>query len=164
MAKTDVVVRLCELTDLPVLRVRERHPAASLSDKHFSLQQQGNYLFAVAFIGDEPAGTGVMDLREGPLTPELKSLWVYPALRRRGAGRALTTFLEAHASELGYEEVFFGVDPDNYEAIPMYLDLGYSPTGNHREAEYVWVDDDGAAHTRLQVDAIYRKSLMYEPR
>ncbi len=64
--------------------------------------------------------------------------------------------------ERGFEEVFLGVDPDNYSAIPLYLDLGYSPTGHHRRAEYVWFDERGETHRREQVDAIYRKSLMVQ--
>lgn len=164
MANADVIVRLCEQADLPLLRPKEPNPAANMSAKHFALQQQGDYLFAIALVADAPAGTGVLDLREGPLTPELKALWVYPEARRQGVGRALTRYLEAHATELGYEDMYFGVDPDNYEAIPMYLDLGYSPTGNHREAEYHWVDDEGAVKTRVQMDAVYRKSLLFEPR
>lgn len=159
----DVTVRLCEQADLALLREHEPNPPANVSANHFSLQQQGDYLYAIAFIGAAPVGTGVLDLRAGPMTPELKNLWVYPASRRQGAGRALTRFLEAHAAELGYEDVFFGVDPDNYEAIPMYLDLGYSPTGNHREREHSWVDEDGVSQTRIQVDAIYRKSLLFDP-
>ncbi len=161
MVAADVIIRLCEESDLPVLARHEPRPSVNMAARHFALQQEGDYIYAVAFIGDEPAGTGVLDLREGPLTPELKSLWVYPSMRRQGAGRALTTFLERIASELGFEEMFFGVDPDNFEAIPMYLDLGYSPTGNHRETEHLWVDDEGVTHTRPHLDAIYRKSLLY---
>lgn len=160
--KSQRFVRLCEESDLEALRLREPHPTAHFADKHFELQQEGAYLFAIAFIADEIVGSGVLDLRPGPLNPELKNLWVYPEHRRKGAGRALTEFLEEHAGQRGYEEVFLGVDPDNYSAIPLYLDLGYSPTGHHREAVYVWVDDSGESHSRKQMDAIYRKSLLMD--
>lgn len=155
-------VRLCEESDLDTLRTHEPHPDAHFADKHFQLQQDGHYLYAVAFTDSLTVGTGVLDLRPAPLLPELKNLWVYPEHRRRGAGRALTEFLEGHARERGFDEVFLGVDPDNYSAIPLYLDLGYSPTGHHREAEYVWVDAHGESHSREQVDAIYRKSLLMQ--
>jgi ribosomal protein S18 acetylase RimI-like enzyme len=157
---SDVFVRLCDETDLDALRARERYPEARLSDQHLRLQAAGDYLFALAVLDDVIAGTGVLDLRPGQLTPELKNLWVYPEMRRRGAGRALTEFLEEHAGRLGYDEVFLGVDPDNFSAIPLYLDLGYSPTGHHREAEYLWLDEAGEMKARIQLDAIYRKSLL----
>ncbi|WP_051209331.1 GNAT family N-acetyltransferase [Propionicicella superfundia] len=160
--RSQTFVRLCDESDLEALRLREPHSSARFADKHFQLQQEGSYLYAVAFISDELAGTGVLDLRPGPLVPELKNLWVYPEHRRLGAGRALTEFLEEHAGQRGYEEVFLGVDPDNYSAIPLYLDLGYSPTGHHREAVYVWVDGAGESHNRKQMDAIYRKSLLMQ--
>lgn len=160
MTMSEVFVRLCEESDLESLRQREPHPTAQFADKHFRLQQSGHYLFALAWFEDQLGGTGVLDLREGALTPEMKNLWVYPEYRRRGAGKALTSFLESHAEQAGYDEVFLGVDPDNYSAIPLYLDLDYSPTGHHRQAEYVWIDSEGQTHTRSQVDAIYRKSLL----
>lgn len=155
-------VRLCQESDLDTLRQHEPHPTAQFADRHFELQQEGYYLYAVAFIDSVTVGTGVLDLRQAPLVPELKNLWVYPEHRRQGAGRALTEYLETYALDRGFDEVFLGVDPDNYSAIPLYLDLGYSPTGHHREADYVWVDNQGEVHSRQQMDAIYRKSLLMQ--
>lgn len=154
-----IKVRLCETNDLPLLRLNEPHPSARLAEKHLALQERGDYYFAVAHSGSRPLGTCVLDVRD-PLSPELKNLWVYPEARRMGAGRALTRYLEELATDLGYEEVFFGVDPDNAEAIPMYVSLDYSPTGNHRTANYTWVDKAGNTHERSQLDAVYRKSLL----
>jgi ribosomal protein S18 acetylase RimI-like enzyme len=85
---------------------------------------------------------------------------VYPEARRRGAGRALTRFLEARAAELGFVEVFLRVDPDNVAAIPMYIGLDYSPTGDHVVTTYESMDDQGQEVSTEQTDAVYRKSLL----
>jgi ribosomal protein S18 acetylase RimI-like enzyme len=102
----------------------------------------------------------VLDCRPGnPLLPELKSLWVFPHARRQGAARALTRFLEGQAIELGHQETFLRVDPQNEAAIPMYISLDYSPTGDHMVTRYTYVDGLGKSHEREELDAIYRKSL-----
>ncbi|QLQ15374.1 MAG: GNAT family N-acetyltransferase [Micropruina sp.] len=154
-----ITVRLCEVGDLPQLAQREPHPAANYAANHFSRQQKGNYFFAVAWRGDEPLGTSVLDCRPGKLQPELKSLWVYPNARRQGAARALTRFLESEALRQEFTEVFLRVDPANEAAIPMYISLDYTPTGDHRTTTYEYVDETGQRRTREQIDAVYRKSL-----
>lgn len=160
MTMSNGLVRLCEESDLPALREREPHPDARFAEKHYALQQQGNYLFAVALSHEVIVGSCVLDIRPNSLRPELKNLWVYPEHRRQGAGSSLTRFLEKQAADQGFDEVFLGVDPDNYSAIPLYVDLGYSPTGHHREATYEWIDSAGVPHSRTQLDAVYRKSLL----
>jgi ribosomal protein S18 acetylase RimI-like enzyme len=94
------------------------------------------------------------------LCPELKNLWVYPEARRQGAARALTTFLEEQAATLGFVEVFLRVDPDNEAAIPMYIGLEYTPTGDHALTPYETIDATGESLAYEQLDAIYRKSLL----
>jgi len=64
--------------------------------------------------------------------------------------------VETVARDLGYEEIFLGVDPDNYKAIPLYLSLGYEPTGNHR---IVGGDAPEGLPGEVFHDAIYRKRL-----
>lgn len=154
-----IAVRLCEAEDVRLLAAREPHPNAHYAATHFARQQAGNYFFAVAWRGDEPLGTSVLDCRPGKLQPELKSLWVYPHARRQGAARALTRFLELEALRQAFAEVFLRVDPANEAAIPMYISLDYTPTGDHRTTTYEYVDADGERRTREQVDAVYRKSL-----
>jgi len=56
--------------------------------------------------------------------------------------------------------VFLRVNPDNEAAIPMYIGLDYTPTGDHALTTYEAVDAGGAVYTTEQTDAIYRKSLM----
>ena len=154
-----ITVRLCEATDLDALGRLEPHPNAHYAKGHFERQQSGRYLFAVAWRGQEPLGTSVLDCRPSTLMPELKSLWVYPHARRQGAARALTRFLEQEAIELGFDEIFLRVDPHNAAAIPMYISLDYTPTGDHKLTQYESVDSSGERHIEEQLDAVYRKSL-----
>lgn len=155
-----IVVRLCTEDDLASLARREPHPNARYAQGHFEHQQQGDYFFAIALRGDTQLGTSVLDCREDNLLqPELKSLWVYPESRRQGAARELTRFLEQQAIELGFDEIFLRVDPQNAAAIPMYISLDYTPTGDHKLTTYQYVDGLGNTHSREEMDAIYRKSL-----
>ncbi len=109
-----ILVRLCTTDDLDALGRREPHPNARYAEGHFERQQQGDYFFALAVRGDVQLGTSVLDCREDNLLqPELKSLWVYPESRRQGAARALTRFLEQQAIDLGFDEIFLRVDPQN---------------------------------------------------
>ena len=155
-----ILVRLCTEDDLQALGRREPHPNARYAEGHFQRQQQGEYFFAIAVRGNEQLGTSVLDCRsDNLLQPELKSLWVYPESRRKGAARELTRFLERQAVDLGFDEIFLRVDPQNAAAIPMYISLDYTPTGDHRLTTYQYVDGLGNTHSREEMDAIYRKSL-----
>lgn len=155
-----ILVRLCTADDLASLSRREPHPNARYAESHYLRQQEGGYLFAVAVNGDDHLGTSVLDCRDdNHLQPELKSLWVHPEFRRMGAARQLTRFLEDRALELGFDEIFLRVDPQNEAAIPMYISLDYTPTGDHKLTTYEYVDGLGNTHSREQMDAIYRKSL-----
>jgi len=159
MPEAPIEVRLCTAADLPALIARESNPSAHFSQSQFDLMAAGGYYYAMAVREDEPLGTGALDCRESRLCPELKNLWVYPAMRRQGAARAITTFLEAQAAAHGFVEVFLRVDPDNEAAIPMYIGLEYTPTGDHIETSYDHVAADGQVTAHTQVDAVYRKSL-----
>ena len=161
MADEQITVRLCTAEDLPALHALEAHPSARIAQRHFDLQTAGNYFYAVALSGDTPLGTCAMDTgAHNPLRPELMNLWVYPEHRRRGAAKALTRFLEQKAAELDLVEVFLRVDPNNEAAIPMYISLDYSPTGDHMTTSYETVDASGAVTTADRTDAVYRKSLL----
>ncbi|MEA4944342.1 MAG: GNAT family N-acetyltransferase [Propionicimonas sp.] len=161
MAVDQITVRLITAADLAALHAREAHPDAHLAQRHLDRQQAGGYFYALAESQGVILGMSALDCDpSGSLCPELKSLWVYPESRRQGAARALTTFLEGQARELGFVEVFLRVDPDNAAAIPMYIGLDYTPTGDHIATDYQWVDATGSANTRTQTDAVYRKSLL----
>lgn len=161
MLDDPITVHLCTAEDLPALHAREAHPSARVAQTLLDRQSAGGFFYAVAWRGDQLLGSSVLDCdTDRDLCPELENLWVYPEHRRKGAARALTTFLERQAAELGFVEVFLKVDPENEAAIPMYIGLDYSPTGDHALTTYEWVDTDGATHSTEQRDAIYRKSLL----
>lgn len=152
-----IQVRLGTADDLAELEAREAHPSAQVARRHFERQSDGGYFFATAWRGAEPLGSSVLDCNPaGELCPELKDLWVYPEQRRQGVARALTSFLEQEAAQLGFEAVLLRVDPNNAAAIPMYVGMDYSPTGHHIRTTYEWVDSAGLLHRTEQTDAVYR--------
>ena len=55
--------------------------------------------------------------------------------------------------------IFLGVNPDNPAAIPLYISLDYTPTGEHRNAVNLSVIDGEQGPGVDPVEAIYRKSL-----
>lgn len=156
-----ITIRLATAEDLAVLHSREAHRDAHLALRHFERQEAGDYFFALAEQSGNPLGFCVLDTDpENDLCPEIKSLWVYPESRRLGAGRALTSYLEDLARERGFVEVFLRVDPENAAAIPMYIGLEYTPTGDHRLTTYDAAGEDGAPEAFERLDAVYRKSLL----
>lgn len=161
MAEETLNVRLCVAEDLPVLQALEAHPEARVAQRHFERQQAGEYFYAIAFRGEVPLGTCVLNTDpENPLYPELMNLWVYPQHRRQGAAKALTRYFEEMAREAGHVEIFLRVDPENEAAIPMYISLDYTPTGNHMVTEHEVVDGSGTLTSAEAVEAVYRKSLL----
>ncbi|GAA4906865.1 hypothetical protein GCM10025789_27910 [Tessaracoccus lubricantis] len=154
-----VTVRRVEAADLEYLREHEARPELGLVDELFAAQEAGDLIFAVAIDDGTPVGTAVLDLKSEEIPPELRNMWVYPHARRRGAGRALSSWLEDQAREANYDAVFLAVDPNNEKAVPLYVSLEYHPTGEH-----IFVEE----HTEQQVEegveasthyAIYKKSL-----
>lgn len=154
-----ITVRRTTADDLEALRANERLPEERLADASFAEQQAGSVIYASAWEGNTPFGTAALDLSGGALCPQMRNMWVYPQARRRGAGRALSEFLADEAAAAGFSEIFLAVDPNNEKAIPLYLGLGYSPTGDH-----LFVDDPDVRQVSdpsLVSDywSIYRKSL-----
>ena len=153
-----ISVRRAEQDDLDQLREHQARPELGLVDKHFEAQADGKLIFAVAVDGDTALGTAILDL-DSDLAPELRNMYVYPQARRRGAGRALTDFLEGEARAAGHQAVFLAVDPNNEKAVPLYVSLEYHPTGEHifvEDPEIPQVDDDVQPSKHY---AVYKKSL-----
>lgn len=149
---TEISVRPCTRADLPTLRAFEPREGTLFSEQYFTRQEEGEFLFATAWDDEGPLGWGTLDLSDIPLQPQLGHLWVFPQARRRGVGRSLSEWLEDQARQRGFREVFLRVDPQNSAAIPLWIDLGYTPTGEHDLAT-----DDATGKTSHH--AIYRKSL-----
>lgn len=156
-----ITIRLATADDLGALHAREAHPDAHLALRRYERQEAGDYYFALAEQAGAILGFCVLDCDlGGELRPEIKSLWVYPEARRLGAGRALTRYLENLARERGFVEIFLRVDPENAAAIPMYIGLDYTPSGDHLLTTYESVDAGGVLQLEERLEAVYRKSLL----
>ncbi|AQP46780.1 hypothetical protein BW730_03790 [Tessaracoccus aquimaris] len=154
-----ISVRRATADDLEKLRAQQARPELNLVDKHFQAQEAGSLIFAVAFDGEDPVGTALLDLESPEYTPELRNMYVYPSARRGGAGRALSSFIEDEAKAAGYTAVYLAVDPNNEKAVPLYVSLEYHPTGEHlfvEDPEITQVEDDVQASKHY---AVYKKSL-----
>ena len=156
-----VEARLATSEDLPGLEANETEKTRGLSATYLAEQAKGDFYVVVGLIDGELAGRVVLDCRPDhtDLVPEMKLLWVFPRFRRLGLGAAMTEHLEELARGLGYAEIFLGVTPDKPAAIPMYVTLGYAPTGEHRSAINLSVIDGEGLGTEDPIEAIYRKSL-----
>ena len=159
----EISVRFATEDDLPTLSAKESEAAKGNAQRNLELQKAGDYYLVVALVDGEIGGNVVLDCRaENDLRPEMKNLWVYPQARRKGLGAAMTSFMEEKAADLGFTEIFLGVTPDNPAAIPMYIGLDYTPTGEHRNAANLAVlelDGDQIINDE-PTEAIFRKSLL----
>ncbi|WP_420175624.1 GNAT family N-acetyltransferase [Luteococcus sp. OSA5] len=157
---SDVIARRAEERDLENLRANQPRPEIDLIGQRFKEMQDGTGILAVAEHEGQIVGSGFLDFIDKDLEPEVKNLWIYPEHRGLGAGQALWTWLEKRAAEADYKEVFLSVAPDNARAISLFLQLGYSPTGDHLIIEnpstHVVADPDQVSNRY----AIYRKSLL----
>lgn len=155
-----IIVRTANEEDLPAIRQVLVKTDPRLVDEHFRLQAAGTMFFAVALdeaTGDV-MGTALLDL-DSEMAPELRNMFVATSARRRGAGRALSEWVEQKAREAGHTAVYLAVDPNNEKAVPLYVSLDYLPTGEHlfvEEPEVEQVPDPSRASSHY---AIYKKSL-----
>jgi ribosomal protein S18 acetylase RimI-like enzyme len=103
-------------------------------------QHAGRFVYLIAWIDGVPAGhvgigfpddRRVADRCEWGDRALVSDLWVEPAFRGRGAGRALMVELERRCREAGVEEI--GLDSgvhDGYAAARnLYRSLGYTDRG-----------------------------------
>ena len=81
----------------------------------------------LAFDDRNPTGitTGIVD---DVGEPQLVSMWVDPALRRRGIGESLANAVIQWALEVGFERLSLWVSEDNRPAISLYQRVGFQAT------------------------------------
>ncbi len=155
-----ITVRRAAANDLDALIALDPRPEIGLPARRLAEQEAGTGIFAVAEANGEVVGSGFLDFNDEELNPELKNLWVPPAHRRHGVGSAVWRWLEERAAEAGHRQVFLAVDPQNFRAIPLFLELGYSPTGDHLIMETPDSYQVLEPNQPSSYHAIYRKSLL----
>ena len=82
--------------------------------------------FVVAWSGPDPVGCGALR-RADERVGEIKRMYVRPAWRRRGVGRAVLLAVEARARDLGYERLILETGTRQPEAVRLYARAGYAP-------------------------------------
>ncbi len=82
--------------------------------------------FFVAYVADQPMGCGGLR-RYDDATAEIKRMYVVPAARRQGLGRAVLRALEDRARAAGYRRVRLETGTRQPEAISLYESEGYQP-------------------------------------
>jgi GNAT superfamily N-acetyltransferase len=82
--------------------------------------------FLVGRAGDAGPPVGGVGLRAmGPDTGEVRRLWVDPAWRGRGVGRALMAALELAAADLGHMRLQLATGDRQPEAVALYETTGW---------------------------------------
>jgi GNAT superfamily N-acetyltransferase len=85
----------------------------------------GRGAFFVAYVDGEAMGCGaVRKLEDGVV--EIKRMYVRPAARGRGVGRAVLAVLEAEARELGAERLVLETGERQQEALALYRRAGFT--------------------------------------
>lgn len=95
-----------------------------------SVTEPGRHVMFVAEIDAASVGLafGLLDTAH-TATAHLGGMWVDPAARGLGVGRALVEAVLAWAHERGFERVILWVTDGNAAAIALYERMGFSPTG-----------------------------------
>lgn len=88
----------------------------------------------LAWKADEPAGVACMR-RIGPTTAELKRMYVRPAMRGLGLGRAMLERLRDAVRDAGYTEVRLDSADFMTAAHALYHSVGFVDIGPYPESE-----------------------------
>ena len=98
-------------------------------------------VFLVGWDGERAVACGGLRRLEDGIC-EIKRMYVVPAARRRGAGRALLAALEASARELGYQRVRLDAGPEQRHSKVLFAATGYAeiaPYNANHIADY-WAE------------------------
>lgn len=162
-----VEVRACAAADLSALR--DRWPTTGrVHDSHYEAHVRGDASYLVAWVGDEPVGSvmvqwggyrGERGRESCPDAVEVNHLQVRAGWRGRGVGGRLVEAAELAVGERGLSHVCLGVADDNPAAERLYRRLGYRPTGVFDVSAYDWVDDDGSLRHAVERDQLLVKVL-----
>lgn len=106
----------------------EKYPQEGVFGVDFSDTKVDEMIFAVAFVGDIPAGCGGIRPLDAN-SVELKRFFVDSAFRQKGIASKLLTFLEKEAKHRGYGSVKLETGPLQPESIALYRKFGYDEIG-----------------------------------
>lgn len=160
-------IRPCTAADLSVLCSRWK-TSGRVHEAHHAHQQSGQTTYLVAWQGQEPLGSGVLQWGgcvganariAYPDAVELNHLQVRDEHRGQGVGSALTAAAEATASTAGRHQMAIGVADDNPDAERLYRRLGYRPTGVVDVSEYDWSTEEGSLRHETERDQLLVKDL-----
>lgn len=124
-------IRLAMLQESPSA-FGSTHDEAASFDEELWRQRLTDNVVLLARVGREPAGA-VMFSERGATEPgdsSLFGMWVDPAFRRTGVGRALVDAVVARARAAGKRRVVLHVVGDNTEARGLYERQGFVATGH----------------------------------
>ncbi|HLS44415.1 MAG TPA: GNAT family N-acetyltransferase [Ornithinicoccus sp.] len=162
-----VAVRVAVAADLPALDERWPTPG-DVHASHLAEQATGRATFLVAWDGDEPVGSAMVQW-DGPVGPraresypeavEVNHLQVREEHRGRGVGSAVIAAAEELARGRGRAQVAVGVAHDNDGAARLYERLGYRRTGAMDTVEYDWVDEAGTVRHEVEHDELLVRDL-----
>jgi GNAT superfamily N-acetyltransferase len=128
-------LRLQALADAPDAFARTHAEISAKPDVYWeemtqSVTEPGRHAMFVAEDAAAPAGMAFgLSGREDPGLAGLGGMWVVPAARGRGVGRALGEAVIAWARERGFGGVVLWVTDGNDAAIALYERLGFAATG-----------------------------------
>ena len=94
-----------------------------------------NGAFLVARIGGRAVGCGAVR-KLGAETAEVKHMWVDPAVRGQGTGRAMLAALEDASRKLGCRTLRLDTSSHLPEAIGLYRSSGYVETRAYNDNPY----------------------------
>lgn len=130
------LVEMCAQQDMPLVRKLFEEYAASLGIdlcfQNFGRELEtlpGAYAppdgtIVVAYVEGEPAGCAALR-KIGDGVCEMKRLYVRPAHRGEGIGRALAEAIVARAREIGYASMKLDTLESMAEANALYLSIGF---------------------------------------
>lgn len=116
-------------------------PPAVLAGRLRQLLEGGDTTVLIA--GSGPDGVAVLRFRDaiwsGGLECYLAELYVVPARRRQGLGRALMQAAISEARERGADTMDIGVDESDTGARSLYESLGFSNRVDHADGPVMYV-------------------------
>lgn len=134
-----LTVKPAEKRDLEVLNARLRSPILNFHEEKINLQEKGEVVWLIAWIGKEPVGQVLIRWQgatDEPVRqheeryPYLQNLAVKINYQRKGIGTQIVFAAEKIVKNKGYKKVGMAVGVENEIAQKLYNKLGYKSWDN----------------------------------